>query len=283
MISGYFTLNPYGQITTTRLKHSILKTFKLVIWVQLIFIAFQAAGSFVIPGHFTEIFLNWKNWVIMLFHGSSFCYAMWFITALLETYIMVYLLHKYNATKLLFVLLPICMLLQLLIGKYSFVYGNSLTNFDTNNFLMTGMPCFIVGMLIRRFEGVLPSIRSLIILLIISTGLMLLENHLLTNTWSVSSKGDVIIMTIPVAVIAFSLFLKVNFCKGNHPLVILGRDHTLNIYILHIIVGDILMRVLPKPISSVACGFIVIILTLSICVCAQWIKEQRRKATINVD
>lgn len=236
MISGYFT---YGkaQLSSTlqkRLQH-ILKTF---CWGFL----FYFCGSILTNGYTTIYHLKgYLSFEVLALNVSPFGVPLWYLLAYIYVLVIMLFVEKYKLYKYLFYVTPLLLFASIVVGKYS----NILINFDTNvffsrNFLLTGLPFFTLGMLVKRVHTYTHTYTAAACSLIFYL-LNILEVSYVKNL----SSGDLYASTAFLSLSVFILFLNIKQPQDNI-LSKIGREYSLYIYVLHWGVKDIILMFINK-------------------------------------
>lgn len=151
--------------------------------------------------------------------------------ALLYVLIIVFLLKSnYKRLRL---LIPILLLGDLVLGKYSLmILGREFPFIYCRNWLFVGLPYFLLGDLIKekwKYETL--KNRTLYLLMIGFAVSNLLERYVLV-LWGINGHRDHYVCTTLLAISLFLLFLQY---KGNtmESIAKLGRKHSTMIYIIH--------------------------------------------------
>jgi len=239
IISGYFMVNRHGAITSDKLVKRFLKILKITIIATAGYMAFDAFICLLshngLPGYATP-----KFWLHEIIFGTSVREHLWYLTAYLQTLICLYIALKLNRFPLLFILIPLGILLNLSIGKYIFLIADyNLPYCISRNTLTIAIPCILIGILIRYYEHKLPSQKTVLYALVIAVVMLYAEQFALYRYFP-RRNGDIIILTLPVAVLTFLYFLKLEANgKTAKKIGLLGKRHSLEIYLWHPLVATI--------------------------------------------
>lgn len=180
----------------------------------------------------------------LLFHDDLVYkgYHLWYLNALLYAWTIVYFIKyffKEKGTKLLYSLIPILLACSVIFSNYSSILFGKYNLLLSRNYLFCGIPYITLGGWMSQKKKKLcqsSSIRGLLLLLIILSAAVCLEEVLLSPS-RVSIVGDYYICTVFQAITIFLLFLKIHNdhpkARWIKPLAKIGRDHSLQIYVLH--------------------------------------------------
>ena len=264
MVTGYFLPNSKsGVITYPKLRKSFWKVFKITVWAQVIWILFLAFCSFRRIDTFVERYGTIDNLIRFILYGDIFGFMLWYLNTLLQTLLLVMIFVKLGIQKYLWLTIPIGLILNLVLGTYSFAYHDGpFTGYIHRNVITIGLPCVALGLYIRKYEYLLPKLKTLGFGVILCLILLTIESLLLSYSGSYHGKeGDIIIATIPLAIFVFCFFLKVRIPNSLHWMVRFGKRYSLNIYIFHKMVEIIMIAAIGTSLYLIA-GFIVAFMTI---------------------
>ncbi len=246
IISGYFMVNKDGVVTSSRIQGILIKILKITIFSVLIYLSYHIALSFVTQGCIDANYTKLKFWIRELAFGSAVNMHLWYLTAYLQLLVIFYITLRIKKFPILFILIPLGVLLNLLLGRYIFLISDAETSLDINrNVLTIAIPCVLIGILIRSYEHKLPSQKKTITALIIAT-ILLYAEQLILYLYFPQGAGDIIIFTIPVAILTFITFLRLNATgKTMRKISQLGKRHSMDIYLWHPILAYVFIYIHP--------------------------------------
>ena len=163
IISGYLIYTEDKIRLEGHLKRSIGKIFQILVWSTLVFAAVKFLFAFK-NNNFS--FLNLKTLgKFILLNENPFGFHLWYIGAYLYALIIVYFSVKSNKLKYIWWSVPILLMLDLFLGKYSLVLWHKEFPFIlVRNFLCVGLPYFSIGMLLKQWKEQMLGFRYLQIL-----------------------------------------------------------------------------------------------------------------------
>ena len=175
---------------------------------------------------------------IFLLGDFSFLEAdpLWFMVALLYSYIILYFLHKFKVMKYAYYLLPIFLLFRIFVECYVNTYN---TDWHYSSFfLASGFPIMLLGSFIANKKDAFlkAPLYLTIILTIVSITLMFISIHERVAGYDVAQ-----IFKIWCMVEIFILALKLPGKKEIPILSMLGRKYSSYIYLFHFLVGIIVL------------------------------------------
>lgn len=248
MITGYFysdVVNKHGEIRQIR------KILKLVIEANIIYLAWKCFCSVIIYNIdlFQNIFTLKNLLKFVLLNESPFSGHLWYLSAILYVLIIIFIANKLNCNTLLYILTPILLLCDLILGKYSIViWGREFPYILVRNFLFVGIPYFCIGHLVRDGFGKNIGKRMSGWMILLFSLTSLLEHFILVSV-DMNATRDHYISTTFLAVSVFIFILKCNNLLGNEPkvhkmirggrqsitdiLTIIGSKYSTWLYILH--------------------------------------------------
>jgi peptidoglycan/LPS O-acetylase OafA/YrhL len=246
-ITGYFLVQaPDFQIDRSRLLHKLRRILRMTVCIQLFY--FLSKWWLLTPERlevFTSKIQQASFWWHFLWIGDNFCGPLWYLHALIECLVILYLCVRFRLLRLLPILAVLGFLLNMALGKFAFLWHPEHFDFFVHrNALTIGLPAIYCGMLIRRYGAAWFERRSARVRL----GLMLLALFLLTaenGTYflaGIRGYGDVSLLTLPTALCVFGWALYSPWLAQVRPLVFVGRNLSANIFLFHSCVIFVLER-----------------------------------------
>lgn len=148
MISGYLLFNGYN-IGKERLKKNTINILKLTIWSTLLFAIVREFLSLKDGVLYLPTSKQWSDF--LLFNQNPFVFHLWYLSAYLYVLLIVSIFDKYNKWQILFYFIPVLLLGDLILGKYSLVLLNKEFPYVwVRNFLFVGLPYFSLGAWIKK-------------------------------------------------------------------------------------------------------------------------------------
>ncbi len=235
VISGYFMVSNNGIISSKKVIGIFVKIFKIAVFATISYISFDVLIK-LLSNHSLDNYIKPSYWLYEFLFGTSARGHLWYLTSYLQTLLVIYTLLRIKKFSLLFLIVPIGITINLLIGSYGFIiFDNDNSLLLSRNTLTIAIPCVMTGIFIRIYESYCPS-QKIIFIGLISSVIMLYIEHVAIK----HSAGDIIIMTMPVAVLTFILFLRFN--PRSRYLVVIeswGKKHSLDIYLWHPMIATI--------------------------------------------
>lgn len=163
IISGYLIYSDDRMKLEGHLKKGICRMFQILVWSTLLFAAVKFLFAFK-NNDFS--FLNLKTLAkFVLLNENPFGFHLWYIGAYLYALVIIYFSVKGNKLKYIWWSVPILLMLDLCLGKYSLVLWHKEFPFIlVRNFLCVGLPYFSIGMLLKQWKEQMPGFRYLQIL-----------------------------------------------------------------------------------------------------------------------
>ncbi len=244
LISGYFAYSDDDE----KACRNILKRFRrnLVITVTAVLIYFVfslireiaagSAGEWIM--RFTDPFIYFRMFIMGDFeviNGDP----LWFMPALLYSYLLMYCVHRFRLKKAAYILMPFLLLLRIITETYT----NS-TGADwhlSGNFLVGALPVMLLGHFIASHKEKFTSgsAAPTVICCVLSALLMFISVNVKIAGADVSQP-----FKIWCAFSVFILTLRMPEKKGLAPVGILGDRFSLDIYLWHFLIGIIIKDIL---------------------------------------
>jgi hypothetical protein len=145
MISGYFC---YGKGMDT-VSRRVRRTFQLFLTANGVYflwklLALASEKSLTIAA-VADLFAPSQLWNWLVWNQSPFMGHLWFLGALLYCYLFYGLLVKHGWEKRLYLLIPICLGANLILGEGLAILGRESSFLYVRNFWLTGLPFFLWG------------------------------------------------------------------------------------------------------------------------------------------
>lgn len=233
IISGFLIYSDDKTYFEKRLKRGIKRITGILIWSTVVFMVVK----FIFAIHDNDFkFLSLRAFVdFILFNENPFGFHLWYIGAYLYTLIIVLVFSKNNKMEYIYWAIPILLLIDLCLGKYSIVlWHREFPVIMVRNFLCVGIPYFSIGLLLSRWNKYFNKIINLRILtlgVILFSISSIIENRTLINIGMNATRDHYISTTF----LAVSLFLLFTAYKQESPNLLsrMGEKDSLYIYIFH--------------------------------------------------
>lgn len=264
IISGYLIANKHR----TKILKAIKETFSLLIFSNIIHLFW----SFFINYHgIRENFFNMPLNLIkslikfVLFNDSIFRGHLWFISALLYAHIINYFFiskFKKITTKSKITLLTFLLTITILLSELSPICLNKKINIIFyRNFLFFGLPYYYIGMILKNMNIKQNNYKYIISACIFST-LYFIELLLLKNIHSTINLEHYILTPFLSTNITILTLSYSNILKPTNIIALIGQNLSLDVYIFHVIIIDILKKIFKIfniKINSISLFFLTII------------------------
>ena len=228
MITGFFMVDSRGLIDHKRVWRMMVKLLWITVGAQLFYIGVYAAESLLVKHEIPSDIWSLRAHLYNLIVGDKFGGHLWYLTACLQALLVVWLAVRRGWERLLVWFIPAGLALALLTGCYGVLPGiGKAHSFVCRGVLSTALPCVMIGVVMRR--GRLPRVTpALLIMAVVAAALLLFEDNLLKI-----NGGDMIVMTMPLAVTLFAIFAG---ARVSPVLAATGRSYATGIYIMHLAV-----------------------------------------------
>lgn len=143
IISGYFLYQEDEQ-SLQRIKRSFVKVGTILLWSSVLYALFKLIT--------TSINISYRDIIdFVLFNVNPFGYHLWYLSAYMYVLVIFYICVKEHVVNLLFIVSPLLLLADLILGKYSLLtLGIELNYIYIRNFLFVGIPYFSIGVFIKK-------------------------------------------------------------------------------------------------------------------------------------
>lgn len=234
IISGYFLISKNGVIEAQKIANIFIKILRIAIVATLVYFIFDICLNLLRDGDIS-IFGKPTYWIREFLFGDSVRVHLWYLTSYLQTLVVIYVLIRIKKFRWIFLLIPVGITVNLLVGSYGFfLFDDNNSLLLTRNTLGIAIPCVLIGVLIRLYEHKFPSQKHILYTLLVAIAILYVEQTMITHR-----EGDIIIMTLPVAILTFIVFIRID--ASSKVLSILsswGKHHSLDIYLWHLLVNQ---------------------------------------------
>ncbi len=241
MISGYFYLNIVGRKGEER---QIKKIFKIFILSNILYFFIKVVFETLIGNGFLsyilKVFSKESIFNFIVFNVSPFNGHLWYLGAILYVLIITYIFDRLKLKKILYILTPIFLIIDIIFGKYSLaIFGREFLYIYLRNFIITGLPYFYIGRIIKENQIRIKNYVAILGIFIFSSTLIF-ERYIL-KFYNLNAERDSFISVIFLAIIIFLFFTsfyddekgQFKLSKLEIALANVGRRYSLLIYIIH--------------------------------------------------
>ena len=248
MISGFF----YSEVCSRGGKtKQLLKIAKMYIGANILYFVWQLVSR-VPDGTFSE-FMTGKVLTaqaacnFFVFGESPFASHIWYLSAFLYVLLVFFPFGGNPNTKVLIVLTPLLLLAGLLIGRYPVVlWGRKFSYLYTRNFILTGIPYFSLGIIIRKYEDKIRLSNISLILLSILFIITTVVARFIFGKMNIMGGQDLYASTTLLSLVLFLLAVKnPEFGKGSFAEKI-GYRYSADMYIWHVLFILIVFKIVDR-------------------------------------
>lgn len=259
IITGFFYYDYIQEDNFAKMKKSIIKILKLIAVSNLIYFLYYIIGHCKLWYMIVDKFVSPDFYIQFFFVGDSLGIHLWYLNSLIQALLVVYLVTKYYKFNNLLWIVPIGLFLNLILGTYSTFCGLDFLSSSTHivinrNFVTIALPMVLIGCLLRKNLAVIKGIKynTIAIITLFLFFCSFIEFILLGE---MGGNGNLNIVTIPLAVMAFILFSRIRVNnKWINIIAYLGKNHSSNIYILHLLCYEIFIAIINyKAIKPFVC------------------------------
>ena len=237
LISGYSSYNKDDEIASKNILRRFKRNLKILIIVFLIYFVLVIPLRLVTDEF--DYFLNsFKNpWLFpRLFLLGDFSFIsgdqLWFMVALLYSYLILYVLHRFKVMKYAYYALPILILIR--VGVETYVNSYDVDWHISSIFIASGLPIMMLGSYIAyKKDAFLKSpLISNIIIFTVSTIMMYVTVYIKAVGFDIAQPFKIISMLE-----LFLIALKLPGAKEYGFIGKVGRKYSLYIYLFHLLFG----------------------------------------------
>ena len=282
LVSGYFAYNEDDGMACRNLLKRFKRNLNITLIAVLVYFVYTVIHHLAL-----RTFSEWAAklsdpwlYVRMLILGDfEFIHAdpLWFMPALLYSYLILYVLHKYKISKYAYIFLP--MLLLLRIGMETYTNSCGADWHLSGNFLAGALPVMLLGHSIASRKDSITKIPLYytVPFLLISMAMLFVTVNVRFLALDVSQ-----IFKIWLATEAFLLALRLPERKVIPAIAVLGRKYSLDVYLYHFLIGLLITNIFvgihaPAWVSSWILPFAVIIVSILLASAMTIMKEKRYK------
>ncbi len=250
VISGYACNGDNNEVMAAK----ILKRLKRTVVITAITVICYAVFSFFIlkslgkTDLWIQGFTNPVSYLRMLVLGDfEFFYAgaLWYLVALIYSYVIFYFLVRYNLKKLIYVLTPLTLVFRVIIDTY--VRSSDVSWHISANWLVGVLPMMLLGYVIADQKERLEKLPMSLLITIsaISAAAMMTASCLRFFNFDISQIFIILCVTS-----VFLTGIRKPDCYICRPIAYLGKEDSLYIYLIHMMVALILRNILNSlPVS----------------------------------
>lgn len=254
MITGFFLYCGQYRVECSRARKWIKKAFLLSLVFNVLYYVFysvQGARYDIVP-----------TVVLSLLFGTAVRTFLWYLTALWEALILFIIIRRYVPRLIWYT--PLLFMANPLLGRYLGVIGEDSTripSFVLLNAPFIALPCICCGYILSQYREKALSLNKVLLCFTLSLLLLYVEAILDAQCLSPASGYSSWVMTLPMAVALFMLFLKLPVCFPK-VVVYIGKYDSANIYYFHFFVIGMLPSLCGKFTTSPFVPIVVFFATL---------------------
>lgn len=237
MITGFFYSSTAEK---NRELKQIKKVFILVLESNALYFLWKCFYSVIsgsgITAYLSSTFTFTNFFWLLLLNRSPFGDHLWYLSALLYVLLIVYAAKRLNLMKVLYLLTPLLLIGDLVLGKYSsLLLHRAFSSVLVRNFLFVGLPYFCIGMLLHKYKPK-PKTGTTAGLMFLFSATTLAERYLIINS-GLNSPREHYISTTLLAISVFLFFTQVyksrKPTRAENVMSKIGRDYSAWVYIIH--------------------------------------------------
>lgn len=231
MVSGYFAFDEKG-CARVKIKVRTVKIIKILFYALLLYVPYRIFRMYELNQ--LELWLENTFSVeilvkVFVFNDFNFIGAghLWFLPALIYTYILILFVDYTDLYEVLYKLLPVLFLVKILDGiGVSSVFGAT--------FIISALPFFILGNYIAKKQNIVHKFsNSILLFLTILSGFFICLCFALELKYNPSQLGVILYSSA-----LFLLAVKNPNNSINEKIELLGRKYSLYVYVIHIFINS---------------------------------------------
>ena len=261
MVSGYFAYSNSTEKLVSKMKN-IIKIYFCGAIIYICFYGIMALYDVGIKGaawycisYFNPVFIV----KFIVFNVPRSSDHLWFLVALIYVYVLHYFVARWKIKESIYLWIGVALLaIHLLLGVGLSSMGIVIPICVVRNFLLMGYPFYCIGMLIRKNEDLVHKKitynRAMILILI-----GVIETVI---SYFICGENELYIGSVFVAVALLVISLKTKDIQFNEKIIKLSQKST-GIYLIHIVVGYSLERIVTAYMPMVKYIFPVLVCIIS--------------------
>lgn len=244
VISGFFLYRKDPIEMQDRLVLALKNICIITLWSTIMYAIIAFGQSlYGVPSDNTVTFISAAKRVValMFFNSPIWGFHLWYLFAYIYTLIAVWVICKLKLLKPLYSIIPILLSVSVFGGLYSHLILDSIQIplMCTRNFLFVGIPYFLIGMLINKYDRQIFKSNTIIWIGFFMSIVLSACEYIINPRALGFGSGDLYLTTAPMTISIFLLAISIKQTKDNI-LSKIGRDYSLYIYIFHLFIMMIL-------------------------------------------
>ena len=281
LVSGYYAYSADDETACRNLLKRFKRNLVILLIAVLIYLVFTVIEQLSLGsiGVWTQQLSDPMLYVRMIFMGDfEFIHGdpLWFMPALLYSYLILWLLHRFRISRYAYALLPVLLLLRIGTETYTNSYGEDWHL--SGNFLVGAMPIMLLGHYIASKKDHFAQIPLFLTVPYALSAAALLFVTVNTLVFEIDVSQ---IFKIWLAVEAFLLAIRLPAKRVIPAVESMGKKYSLYIYLSHYLIGVLIADLLfqfeaPVWIISWLLPIVVIILSVLVSAAIYALKRGRR-------
>lgn len=279
MISGYLIYSANG-IGRNRWRRIFVHIVKITLTANLLYAVFTVVYDLM---HGDAWLMSFRQLLIMAFFNNSpgvLAGHLWYLNAYVYVLLIAAIADRYHRWNVLFVVSPALLLVCFALGTYSEVLlGHTFRNVLTRNFLFMGLPFFALGAFVKARQEQLRTVgRVAWAVLFVASGILAIAERLWLLHIGQTATSELYLGNVVQALSLLMFTLSFATARPNLT-AYLGRYYSLDLYILHPIVFQLLLWSFGcaglLPVFNACGAFFVLIVTLCLVHAELRVRQQR--------
>lgn len=175
LTSGFFSYNISPEKIKKRTKHiAVLFIFSAALYTASNVVGFLFNGDFEGLGSYFAEFLDVVTFARLFIVNIPLSSShLWYLAAMIYVYIIFYFatVRRFNEKKVAIVSFSL-LILHVILGEVLSVFGISLPNFVVRNFALMGIPFFVMGLAVKKYEDKFRTVPDYLAVIALVAGIL---------------------------------------------------------------------------------------------------------------
>jgi surface polysaccharide O-acyltransferase-like enzyme len=241
IVSGYFLFTSSNIELGHKLKKNIPNLLSIILKVSLFYAILRFLKHYYFGIDISSQKFNLFSFLVA--NDEKFTEHLWYLFAYLYVLIILWFANKFNKINILLSFLPLFIIIYFVLSIWSYNYTiRDFLFLLENNWFVIALPFVILGFVVKKYFILFDKLKSnnLIYMIFILIVFVFLEHYAFKQ---IIGKGPGIFSSTYLSILFF-LFCALNFTIISPNIdsffAKLGREHSLNIYLYHIMTREIL-------------------------------------------
>ncbi len=238
MVSGYYLFSQDQLLVKHKAKKNIKKISIIIIQASIVYSCLRLVKHFYY--HIDISSQRFVLWKFLLYNDFMFTEHLWYVFSIFYVFVIVWILSFFRLFKYLIYSVPFLLIIHFIA---TLLARSNMTFFAVDlNWLTAGLPFVVIGMVVRVYleQGFVIEqkiLRIIILFLFISVFI----EHFAFREIIGRGPGVISVLFLSIACLIYCAYNYPIFStRVSHLLSKLGRKHSLNIYLYHVLIREII-------------------------------------------